>query len=465
MNIEEYWNSIGDIGKEHCRNAFEIRSTRISNLISASGAFLIFIYFLASCLEFQFRYQGYLVFQLSLVLIMLLNLALNHIGFFMAARTIGVLSSIVYVVGLNMIAGNQMGGAYMLLVTSLLPMILFEKRWQYSLFFLLHILAFFVNYYYQQNYEALIEMAAEEIPVAYCSAVLVMFISLFLIMQHFLQTNREFERDLTLSKRIIEDRNRNILDSIEYAGRIQGNILPPLQILKEFLPDSFVLFRPKDIVSGDFYWFYKISGDGVESESKFLIAACDCTGHGVPGALVSVVCSTALNKAVGEFGLTDPGTILDKVNVLVASELGKNSDAEEVIPDGMDISLCRLDLKNRKVSWAGAQNPLWILRDSEIIEFKPDKKSIGNHHGAFSYAQQEANLKPGDSLFMFSDGFADQFGGPAEKKISRQGFRRMLISATGLEMKQMKGILENGFDQWKGSNPQVDDVCVIGIRI
>jgi serine phosphatase RsbU (regulator of sigma subunit) len=258
----------------------------------------------------------------------------------------------------------------------------------------------------------------------------------------------------------IQEQHRQLLQSIEYARRIQGSILPPRKIVKQHLEDSFILYLPKDIVAGDFYWM-------AEYEDEILFAACDCTGHGVPGAMVSVICSNALNKAVKELNLLEPASILDKVCELVMTGFQGGGDEDEFLRDGMDISLCRLNKETRRLQWAGAYNPLWIAREgnngSEIIEFKADKQSIGN--SAEPFTNYETFLEPGDFLYLFTDGYRDQFGGPMAKKLNRNRFRELLMSMHKKPVSDQHEALLVHHNQWKGNLSQVDDICIIGVRI
>lgn len=280
---------------------------------------------------------------------------------------------------------------------------------------------------------------------------------------------QERTAEVVEQKEIIEHKNRNIIQSMEYASRIQRNILPPVSELKTMIPESFILYQPKDIVSGDFYWFHPLPEDSLDQPGAFgesvLIAACDCTGHGIPGAMVSVVCRGALQKAVRELKLKKPAEILAEASKVVALELGKITNTDADIPDGMDVSMVRLDLKNRQVQWAGAHNPLWILRKGEILEIKGDNLSIGSRNEAISLTEHSIVLESGDFLFMFSDGFADQFGGPKEKKLTRQGFKNMLISLENEPAGIFREKLLAAHLEWKGQCSQVDDICVIGIKI
>ena len=209
------------------------------------------------------------------------------------------------------------------------------------------------------------------------------------------------------TNQLLEERNKEITDSITYVKRIQAAILPTNRVVKEYLKDSFILYKPKDIVAGDFYWIESVG-------NKVLFAAADCTGHGVPGAMVSVVCNNALNRSVREYGLTDPGHILDKTREIVLQEFEKS----EEVRDGMDIALCSIE--NMQLQYAGANNPLWIIRNGEILETKPNKQPVGDFRVSEPFVTHKITLEKGDSLYIFSDGYADQFGGEKRKKLKKE---------------------------------------------
>jgi tetratricopeptide (TPR) repeat protein len=256
-------------------------------------------------------------------------------------------------------------------------------------------------------------------------------------------------------KALVEEKNKDILDSITYAKRLQDAILPPMNVIKKYLPESFVLYKPKDIVAGDFYWLEKV-GDTI------LIAAADCTGHGVPGAMVSVVCSNALNRAVKEFHITEPGKILDKTRELVLETFEKS---EGDIKDGMDISLCCINTSTREIKWSGAYNPLWYIQAGEVKEVNPDKQPIGKVDAPQPFHTNELKLNKGDLFYLFTDGYADQFGGPKGKKFKYKQLSEKLSAICGQPMEEQKRILAETLESWKGNLEQVDDILVIGIRV
>jgi len=256
----------------------------------------------------------------------------------------------------------------------------------------------------------------------------------------------------------LEEKSNEILDSITYAKRIQSAILPTDTVVKKHLQDSLILYKPKDIVAGDFYWLESFA----EDKDTVLFAAADCTGHGVPGAMVSVVCNNGLNRAVREHGLTDPGEILDKTREIVIAEFDPEGSEDEV-KDGMDIAICSLN--GLQLKYAGANNPLWIIRDNEILETKPNKQPIGKFDNPVPYTTHEFTLQKGDSFFIFSDGYADQFGGEKGKKLKSSNFKKLLLSICDLPMSQQKDRLDTAFEEWRGELEQLDDVCVIGVRV
>lgn len=230
-------------------------------------------------------------------------------------------------------------------------------------------------------------------------------------------------------------------------------MLPP----EESFDDTFVLFLPKDIVSGDFYWMHD-NGD-----IQF-IAAVDCTGHGVPGAFMSIIGHNSLNKIVREYGITRPAAILDQLNLEVAKSLIQRGD--EVINDGMDLALIAYDKKHKKIQYAGAYNPLVIVRDGEIITIKGDRFPIGmSTANNRKFTNVDVDIQSGDVLYLFSDGYADQFGGPEGKKFKSLNLKRELLRISSLSMDAQKEELLKTLDAWMGGRDQIDDILIIGTRV
>lgn len=285
------------------------------------------------------------------------------------------------------------------------------------------------------------------------------------------QRNRRANVLLAAQNQVIERKNeelgiknKDITDSIIYSRRIQRAMLPSLTKMEQHLPDSFVLYRPRDIVSGDFYWVEPWG-------NEILIAAGDCTGHGVPGALLSVVGLNLLNQALQVYGISKPAPILHSLNKGMQQTLGQHETTSPApglfqVNDGMDIALLSIDRKNYRAEFAGANNPVWLLRNGVITEFRGNRQAIGQQaHAAASFDNHTIDLRPGDALYLFTDGYADQFGGPNGKKFKIAHLRQLLTFIGHRPMAEQKQLLEQELDQWRGQHEQVDDILLIGIRI
>jgi len=252
---------------------------------------------------------------------------------------------------------------------------------------------------------------------------------------------------------------KQVTDSIHYAKRIQEAILPPSTLVQKALPQSFVLYKPKDIVSGDFYWIEK-KGDW----SYF--AAVDCTGHGVPGAFMSIVGSNLLKDIIKNTDTVTPSIIMDKMNEGVANTLHTNSSAETQTKDGMDMTLCAINFNTLELQFAAAFNPLYLVRNNELIQYKADKFPIGMFIGEKqNFANNTIQLQKGDMIYIFSDGYADQFGGPKGKKFMAGNFRSLLLETSKQDLSLQKQSLNQTIEQWRGNLEQVDDILIIGVKI
>lgn len=267
------------------------------------------------------------------------------------------------------------------------------------------------------------------------------------------------QRDENERQRLkLEDLYQAVTASIRYAKRLQNSILPPQNIIDSICPSSFVLYKPKDIVSGDFYWFENFEG-------KKFFAAVDCTGHGVPGAFMSLVGANGLNTTIRENKIFEPGKILDNLNSYVSKSLNKSRE-ESQIRDGMDIALCTIDYDKMELVFAGANNPLYLIRNEEFIIIKPDKFAIGSFEpGTKNFTQHTVSLQKGDVIYVFSDGYADQFGGEKGKKFLYNRFREHLLTTHKQTMAKQNEYLTNTMEGWQGQYEQVDDILVIGVRI
>lgn len=270
--------------------------------------------------------------------------------------------------------------------------------------------------------------------------------------------------EIVEKSQIIEEKNKDILDSILYAKRIQDAILREENKAMATLPEHFIFFRPKDIVSGDFYWTLK-KGD------HWYFAIVDCTGHGVPGAFMSMLGIAFLNEINSVHQLLSPAEILDELREKIIRELGQNN-SESGSMDGMDMSLIRFNSETRSIDYAGAQNPVWVVRNKELIELKPDKQPVSFQSKQTPFTNQSMQLMKNDVIYLFSDGYADQFGGPdiygrpaGGKKFKYKRLKDMLANAAHIEIPLQKEMLELTFHEWKGDYEQIDDVTLAGIKI
>jgi serine phosphatase RsbU (regulator of sigma subunit) len=255
----------------------------------------------------------------------------------------------------------------------------------------------------------------------------------------------------------LEIRDKNITDSLIYAQRIQEALLPSEDYFRRHFNDSFIFFRPKDIVSGDFYWIG-------EKGDKIFVVGADCTGHGVPGALMSMIGLEIIEKTINEDNIEKPSAILAVMNRGLEKTFSREKNIGTIIRDGMDIGICVIDKKKKKVEYSGAFFPLYLIRDNSLIETKGDKLIIGMNPKGISYTVNEFDLKKDDILYIFSDGYVDQFGGNENKKFMYRRFRYLLTTIHRFPMNDQKSILEDNIKTWMGRNPQLDDMMVIGFK-
>lgn len=273
----------------------------------------------------------------------------------------------------------------------------------------------------------------------------------------------ESNRELEIKNKIIHQKSKDLLDSINYAERIQQAILPSFEKIGADLNDFFILYKPKDVIGGDFYWYANVrtTPEKGEEENMLVIAAVDCTGHGVPGALMSIIGSTVLNQTITNPGVNSPAEALGFLNKQINKTLN-------TIKDGMDMSLCAVNMRKMELQYAGANNALYIVRKGELIELKADKQSIGadvEHSEVKTFTNHHFPIEKGDCIYLFTDGYADQFGGVAGKKFKYKQFHNLLVEMNHLPMKEQSRVLDARHMTWRGDLEQVDDILIIGFRI
>jgi len=449
MNL---WKKISDIGVTPGLDSDEVRRIHIVNRLCALGIFftLGFVPFL-----FLSGVEYYAPFQLAAGLLSCCSLLFTRKRKLQAAAI-----WLLLVINLNVfhvsLCVPGMGTKYFFIPLAFVPFATLRRQ-SMLVMMALPVIAFFAVEQLQEIVPPKVVLAGSAAQVNATVGSLAVFAVCLLIIHHFRRANEKYEEQLTQQKALIEERNKDITDSINYAQRLQKAILPPEESLHALLPDAFILYRPKDIVAGDFYWL-RTSGE------RIFFAAADCTGHGVPGAMVSVVCSNALHHALKESGISEPGKILDKVRELVLETFEKSEDE---VMDGMDIALISIGKKNNgaEIRYAGAHNPLWYVQQNELKEIAADKQPVGRTERSAPFSTHVLTLAKGDMLYLFTDGYADQFGGPKGKKFRKQQLKELLLRVHRLPAEAQKTELARTLDEWKGGLEQMDDVLIAGIRI
>lgn len=272
-------------------------------------------------------------------------------------------------------------------------------------------------------------------------------------------TDRKKAEQLLLAKnKELEQHNKDMVDSIQYASRIQEAILPDVQRIKNIFKDAFVLYQPKDVVSGDYYFFY-------QKKNKIFVAAVDCTGHGVPGALMSFIANGIFKEVIIKKGIEEPSEILSALDEELYLALNKQN-REGVTHDGMDVALGVFDLEMNSLTYAGAFRPMLLIRDGQVIDFDGNRFPIGFYGDVKKeFTSTQIDLKENDTFYFFTDGYCDQFGGEKKKKFNRKRFKELLLSAESMEMEEQESFLQYALLNWRQEEAQVDDVLVMGIRI
>lgn len=424
----------------------------------------------------------------------LLILLLSHNKRFKSAIICFCLFALLIVSVYFLLGGERVMLFY--IIPIMLPVVFFDKKQYYFSFLAVTLITMYLISSYKFNNGTFFYVPRSEpvVLLLFFINFTVTVIIVFIITVHFKKENLNnqmyllqknsilvsqakeisFQRDeLTKQKLEIEQKNTNITDSINYAKNIQTALLPRHEILDQMLPDHFILLKPRDIVSGDFYWFTFI-------ENLAVFAAVDCTGHGVPGAFMSMLGSAYLNEIVNKEYITHPGVILRRMRKEVIRSLHQKGEIGEA-RDGMDMSICVIDYEKMKMQYAGANNPLYLVRKKEekspgqyqttesdeyiLYEIKGDHMSVSLSYSMDNFKVHDIDFLKGDMIYLFSDGFADQFGGPHEKKYSYKRFRNLLLSGCALPLDVQGERLDTTIVGWIGGLSQIDDIMVVGIRL
>lgn len=471
--MKTLWNSISFIGAAKLKDPADLRQLSLLNRIAFFSSVVLATYIpMAFVLEVDL--MAYDV--MAAIALATGSLVLNAKGYFRLSRIAFMVVSIGFTTFILMISGKDAGSQVVAVLIGSLHLVLFRSaRWSIVVL-LLVVGSFAAASWWVETHDSLLEHLDYSLKrFSFYLTTVSTTVLVFGVVLYFKNTMAEYETTIIRKNDEITQKNKDITDSIHYAKRIQQAILPPGELVRECFADSFIYYQPKDIVAGDFYWMEKVLSsenlvlrDGQHADPRtqtselIFFAVADCTGHGVPGAMVSVVCSNALGKAVKELGVRKPSLVLDKAVELLEEYFSKSP---EDVNDGMDLALCCLDKKTRTLEYAGANNGLYLIRNGLLIEYKPDKQPVGRHYSRKAFTNHTIALEPGDCIYIFSDGIADQFGGPKGKKFKYSQLKELLLKNHALPMQEQERLLAETFVRWKGGLEQVDDVCVMGVRM
>jgi len=433
------------------------RKIRVSNLISFITIIAMAGYIPAAVV---FKEAAIFVLNILFMISAFLSFYLITKQKYYLAFYIGCVYGLIYFGAGPVFYGIRSNLQFFLLIMCLIAIALFESTLMLRIYIALAVSEFFVLVICLKDKPPLLHFTEEMENVQDVIAVLnllFLFIITIIFFSFFRRENLIFQKAILKQKDIIEEKQKEILDSIAYAKRIQFSLLASDNLLKANLPEHFVLFKPKDVVSGDFYW-------ATPTPEGFLYITADCTGHGVPGAFMSLLNISKLSQVINENKITRPDIILNNIRTEIIKAL--NAEGSEESKDGMDAVLCKLDAKNMKLQYAAANNSFYIIRDGELLTCKADKMPVGKgHDDSISFTFNEVQLQKNDIIYTFTDGYADQFGGPKGKKFKYKQLEDILLSIHTLSLKEQQNILNEKFENWKGELDQVDDVLIIGVKL
>ena len=464
--LSHSWKKISENGISENLVYSEKKRIRILNRIIFINALLSFLFLIIDLLNNSF--EGFLI-SLSTLLISIILLLLIHKKLITISKWIILLFLIIFISSITILTGKDSGTIIYFVPGILFPAIIFQNKKLILILSIFFIILLISVFWLGQLIDPLIKLSHYEKTYYQISSLIGGTLITFLIIWFIRTTNIEYEEiiiehnknlnhsnnKINQQKLKLEIKNKDLTDSINYASRIQQAILPNNKKISRFFKNHFLLYLPKDIVSGDFYWME-------EANNQIYLAIADCTGHGIPGAMVSVVCNNALNRSIQKFKLTAPKAILNKTRELVIDAF---EDNDQTIRDGMDIALCCIDKTNNKLTFSGANNPIIIIRENKTITLHADRQPIGKYSFGKSFNQQEISLNTDDTIYLFTDGFYDQFGGERGKKYKSDTLKKFLLKNSSFTLKKQKELLLSEFNNWKGNLEQIDDVCIMGVKI
>lgn len=492
--VRKTWRYVSDLGSGYSDRISEMRSFVLTNQLNfvLSGTMIILLILTVSVNSIYDSKNDMGVIRIIMLLILsLMNLVMSHFKFQRISKysTIFLPPFVFLVIPALMGFVEEEGysyNGYVLVAGSIIPQLILSAEkdrvmyWISMIYYFLILVVFidFLMVYFPPVSYPIIDRIRIFFPF-YLIAHVGVFIFVNVSIWHLRITSLRFEERLleknhvfdlqnrelkeqrekiVQQKNLIEEKSRSINDSIQYASRIQKAVLQPISFLDEWGFDNFIFYKPKAVVSGDFYWGYK-KGD------KIILAVADCTGHGVPGALMCMLGLAFLDDIMIAQNVGDASELLNILRVDIMHKLKQKGHAGEM-REGMDISLCIIDKKTGIMDYAGANNPVYLVRDGTLRKIEADKMPIGIYSSSIEpFTNKVIEIRRGDIIYLFTDGYADQFGGPNRRKFLYKPFQELLLRNHNKPMELQKEILENTFEDWKGDMDQIDDVLVMGLRV
>jgi serine phosphatase RsbU (regulator of sigma subunit) len=450
--MKKFYTKIIYLGIQHAKNQNDVKNIKLINQMSLILAILM----LSFCILSPFlNLFAILYFAIPFAFAFSLTTYFNYKGWLTFNKYYFTIMPIIFICLICWHNGTNMGDRYFLFTTALIPLILFRNTVLIFALSYLNMGAFFFVTWYQSTHQPYLVVDHKVELQYWCITIMAVFTILYFVMQYFKKGSEDYEKEIETKNEEISTKNKEIVDSINYAKKIQNTLLAHNDFLKKHLPDHFVFFKPKDIVSGDFYW-------ATEHNNKFYLAVCDSTGHGVPGAFMCLLNIGFLNEGIKEKNIAKPNEIFDHVRTRLINDISKDGQQ-----DGMDGILLTLENKNDllKIEYAGANNSPILIRNNEIITLPTDKMPVGKGEKLDHFKHYTIEAQKGDTLYLYTDGFADQFGGPKGKKFKYKALNDLLLLNHQKATSEQKEIFNNAFENWRGNLEQVDDVCVIGIKL
>jgi sigma-B regulation protein RsbU (phosphoserine phosphatase) len=404
----------------------------------------------------QHRYLS-MVLSISEITLLIFGFILIHKKKYAFTFHYGVISGLLFLFAYSLLFGEKSQTHIYLLFMPVAAIMLFDSKKTMILYFVFCAILLAGSKVLFSLFEPIYEQNSFIDAIGWMNFIFTSIL-IFIGVKQFKIENVAFNEEINFQRLQLKEKNKDITDSFRYAQRIQKALMASNHLLDSHLPEYFVLYKPKDIVSGDFYWAEEVN-------DHFLLAVCDCTGHGVPGAFMSLLNITKLNETVREKKIIRPDLVLNQVREGIIKALNPEGTKEEG-RDGMDAIFCSFDFKTLKLEYACANNTICIIRDGIVIEGKYDKMPVGMHaHVMADFMLHSFDLQKGDCIYLFTDGYADQFGGPKGKKFKYTQLKETILSLHKMPVQEQQIALQQIIESWKGELEQVDDILIIGIKV